>query len=138
GAAALGRRPRNYPLGIDEVPAQDALLQQRIGLLATRVFAAEAALEKQSATLDVVADARARGDDDAVEQALVRATVRTHEAQTVVIEAALEVTGTVFDALGASATAVDAGLDRHWRNARTLASHNPRVFKERVLGDYYV
>lgn len=138
GAAALHRRPRNYPLGIDEVPAQDALLQQRIGLLATRVFAAEAALEKQSATLDAVAEAHARRDDEAEKQALIQATVRTHEAQTVVIESALEVTGTVFDALGASATAVDAGLDRHWRNARTLASHNPRVFKERVLGDYYV
>jgi alkylation response protein AidB-like acyl-CoA dehydrogenase len=138
GARALGRRTRNYPLGTDEVPAQDALLQQRIGLLATRVFQAEAALEKQSATLDTVARAHLRGDEQAEQQALVTATVRTHEAQSVVIEAALEVTTTVFDALGASATAVSAGLDRHWRNARTLASHNPRVFKERVLGDYYV
>ncbi|MFJ1456739.1 acyl-CoA dehydrogenase family protein [Nocardia sp. N2S4-5] len=136
GAAALGKRTRNYPLGTNDVPAQDVLLQQRIGLLATRVFAADAALEKQSATLDAVALARFEGGDQ--DAALVEATVRTHEAQTVVIEAALEVTGTVFDALGASATAISAGLDRHWRNARTLASHNPRVFKERVLGDYYV
>ncbi|WP_280434720.1 acyl-CoA dehydrogenase family protein [Nocardia carnea] len=138
GAAALRRRPRNYPLGIDEVPARDPLLQQRIGVLAGRVFAAEAALEKQAATLDAVAEAHFRRDAEAEQQALVQATVRTHEAQTVVIEAALEVTATVFDALGASATAVGAGLDRHWRNARTLASHNPRVFKERVLGDYYI
>ncbi len=30
------------------------------------------------------------------------------------------------------------GLDRHWRNARTLSSHNPRIFKDRVVGDYAV
>ncbi|MGW0178091.1 acyl-CoA dehydrogenase family protein [Nocardia sp. NPDC003345] len=138
GTEALRRRTRNYPLGIDEVPARDALLQQRIGLLATRVFQAEAALEKQSATLDAVATAHLRGDEQAEKDALVEATVRTHEAQTVIVESALEVTAAVFDALGASATAVSAGLDRHWRNARTLSSHNPRIFKERVLGDYYV
>ncbi|MFC8529836.1 acyl-CoA dehydrogenase family protein [Nocardia sp. NPDC057227] len=136
GARALGARGRNYPLGTAEIPARDPLLQQRIGLLATRVFAAEAALEKQSATLDDVALAHFDGADE--REPLVTATVRTHEAQTVIVEAALEVTGGIFDALGASATAAPAGLDRHWRNARTLASHNPRVFKERVLGDHYV
>ena len=29
-------------------------------------------------------------------------------------------------------------LDRHWRNARTLASHNPRVYKARILGDWLI
>jgi alkylation response protein AidB-like acyl-CoA dehydrogenase len=138
GTAALRRRTRNYPLGVDQAPPQDPLLQQRIGFLATRVFQADAALEKQAATLDAVARAHALGDDETEKVALVQATVRTHEAQSVVVDSALEVTTTVFDALGASATAVPLALDRHWRNARTLASHNPRVFKERVLGDFYV
>lgn len=138
GSEALGRRTRNYPLGTHESPPQDPLLQQRIGHIATRVFQAEAALEKQSATLDSVARAHALRDDEQEKAALLKATVRTHEAQSVVVDSALEVTTTIFDALGASATAVPAALDRHWRNARTLSSHNPRVFKERILGDYYV
>jgi hypothetical protein len=29
-------------------------------------------------------------------------------------------------------------LDRHWRNARTLASHNPVIYKPRVIGDFLV
>ena len=33
---------------------------------------------------------------------------------------------------------VPAGLDRHWRNARTLASHNPRIYKHRIIGDFAV
>ncbi len=44
----------------------------------------------------------------------------------------------VFGALGASATSQETALDRHWRNARTLASHNPVAYKARILGDYLV
>jgi len=44
----------------------------------------------------------------------------------------------MFDALGASATFRSKALDRHWRNARALSYHNPRVYKERVVGDFAV
>jgi hypothetical protein len=26
-------------------------------------------------------------------------------------------------------------LHRHWRNARTIASHNPTIYKARAIGD---
>ncbi len=98
GSDGLRRRTRNYPLGVNEVPPQDPLLQQQIGRIATRLFQAEAALEKQSATLDVVAHAHARGDVEREKSALVDATVRTHEAQSVIIDSVLEITATIFDA----------------------------------------
>jgi len=44
----------------------------------------------------------------------------------------------LFDALGASAILRRAGLDRFWRDARALASHNPRIFKDRIVGDFAV
>ncbi|MFE3002766.1 hypothetical protein ACFXG4_48395 [Nocardia sp. NPDC059246] len=44
----------------------------------------------------------------------------------------------LFDALGSSAVDASAALDRHWRNARTIASHNPRVYKERIVGAWYL
>jgi len=44
----------------------------------------------------------------------------------------------LFDALGASATSRRHSLDRYWRNARTLASHNPRIYKDRIVGDFAV
>jgi alkylation response protein AidB-like acyl-CoA dehydrogenase len=50
----------------------------------------------------------------------------------------VEATTIVFDALGASGTYETLRLDRHWRNARTLASHNPRIYKERIIGDWLV
>ena len=54
------------------------------------------------------------------------------------IDLVLQAATIAFDALGASAVRRSAALDRHWRNARTLASHNPRIYKERIVGDYAV
>ncbi len=51
---------------------------------------------------------------------------------------ALRATTDIFNALSASATDVGLALDRHWRNARTAANHNPLIFKERILGDHVV
>jgi hypothetical protein len=31
-----------------------------------------------------------------------------------------------------------ASLHHHWRNARTISSHNPAIYKERVVGEYAV
>ena len=56
----------------------------------------------------------------------------------IVTDLILESTAIVFDALGASATLRPAGLDRYWRNARTISSHNPRIYKDRIVGDFAV
>jgi len=50
----------------------------------------------------------------------------------------LGATSDLFDTLGASGTSRAKALDRHWRNARTVASHNPRLFKSRVVGAHLV
>ena len=50
----------------------------------------------------------------------------------------MRATITIFDALGASDVSEELVLDRHWRNARTLASHNPRGHKARILGDWLI
>ena len=71
-------------------------------------------------------------------QPLIDADVAVTQAQLVIVSAALEATTTVFDALGASGVSEEVALDRHWRNARTLASHNPRVYKARILGDWLI
>ena len=46
--------------------------------------------------------------------------------------------GALFNALGASSTSTDKALDRHWRNARTVATHNPFIYKARIVGDWEV
>jgi alkylation response protein AidB-like acyl-CoA dehydrogenase len=55
-----------------------------------------------------------------------------------VSELVLRATTHLFDALGASATSTAKGLDRHWRNARTVSSHNPLVYKARIVGDWAI
>lgn len=72
------------------------------------------------------------------EQANVLAHVEVDQAVPVVTQLVLDASTQLFDALGASAALRPAGLDRYWRNARTIASHNPRVYRERQAGDYAV
>lgn len=138
GTAAIKARGRNYPAGLDPVPAKDAQLLQVIGQVSAHAFASGAALQAAARHLDLVAEAHARGDTELRGRQVLEAEVATAQAQLVVIEAALQATTTVFDALGASGVTESAALDRHWRNARTLASHNPRVYKARILGDWFV
>ena len=47
-------------------------------------------------------------------------------------------TSELFDASGASAVGRGKQLDRHWRNARTAASHNPLIYKQRIVGDWEI
>ncbi|WP_100013150.1 hypothetical protein [Lentibacillus sediminis] len=44
----------------------------------------------------------------------------------------------LFEVGGASATRQSANLDRHWRNIRTISSHNPTLYKARAIGDYHI
>jgi len=57
---------------------------------------------------------------------------------TVVTNLVLEATTLLFDALGASAARRTHGLDRLWRNARTISSHNPRIYHDRTVGNFAV
>lgn len=136
GSAALHERKRNYPQGLSTVPAEDPQLLQVIGEVSADVFAADAALARSAQTLDRIVAARLTGET--IRPHLVEAEVAVSQAQLVIIAAALRATTAIFDALGASAVSQERGLDRHWRNARTLASHNPRVYKARILGDWLI
>jgi alkylation response protein AidB-like acyl-CoA dehydrogenase len=139
GIAALRARKRNYRHALTPVPVEDPQLLAVLGRISALSFGAHAALGAASSRLDRVAAARIAGANPAaVSDLLIEASVATSQAQVVIIDAALEAATIVFDALGASGTYESLRLDRHWRNARTLASHNPRVYKERIIGDWLV
>ncbi|QCU79046.1 acyl-CoA dehydrogenase [Citricoccus sp. SGAir0253] len=71
-------------------------------------------------------------------EAMRRAALTVHRAHVMVPRLVLDTCTRIFDTLGASATSTDLQLDRHWRNARTLASHDPAVFMARMVGDWEV
>jgi len=138
GVEALRGRTRTYRHAASASITDDPQLLQVVGRLSALAYGARAALSASASTLDDVVAARLADDDTAVERLLVESNVAISRAQIVVIDQALEAATLVFDALGASGVSERLRLDRHWRNARTLASHNPRVYKERLLGDWSV
>jgi alkylation response protein AidB-like acyl-CoA dehydrogenase len=96
-----------------------------------------AALLGQTATgLEQANQLAAAGLD--ADDAYARSFVDVSAAQVTIIEAVLGAGAQIFNAGGASAIRETTGLDRHWRNARTLASHNPVIYKPRVIGDFIV
>jgi alkylation response protein AidB-like acyl-CoA dehydrogenase len=146
GVDALRARARGHHNGTVADPRQDPELLGVIGTVAARVYAADAAFVASLGPVDQAVDRhgelRSSGADPSADPvlraALERSWTAVAEAQTVVTDAVLDATTLVFDALGSSGTFRSLGLDRHWRNARTLASHNPRVHKRRMVGDLLV
>lgn len=138
GVTALKSRGRNYPQGLNQIPALDPQLLQVIGEISARVFSTEAALRRSAGSLDLIAAAHAAGDVALRDKRALAGELAVSQAQLTIIDGVLYAATHVFDALGASATSEDVALDRHWRNARTLASHNPVAYKARILGDYLV
>lgn len=137
-AGRVAARTRHYTNGAGPRSSQDPQVLQVVGRIRASAYAAGAIVLKAAEALQRAYDARLTGNEDAERAATGIADIEAAEAQTVVTDLILEATTLVFDALGASATRKDAALDRYWRNARTLSSHNPRIYKHRIIGDYAV
>ncbi|MHC2252661.1 alkylation response protein AidB-like acyl-CoA dehydrogenase [Bradyrhizobium embrapense] len=137
-AAELVRsRKRTFYYAPSEVPADDPLLQQTVGQIASGAFAAETVVLAAAEALDAATDAFDAGDAGAVDAAH-RAALLSAKAKIVADELAIRSGSLLFDVGGASATKKATNFDRHWRNARTLASHNPNTFKARSIGQYEI
>jgi alkylation response protein AidB-like acyl-CoA dehydrogenase len=123
-----------------ESAREDAQVLAVVGRVAALAYAAEAAVLRAAGPLDVVADPAIAGthDEDALAPLVHEATIVVYEAQVAVTELVLQATTLLYDALSSSALDTSTLLDRHWRNARTITSHNPRIYKERMVGDWHV
>ncbi|MFM0348183.1 acyl-CoA dehydrogenase family protein [Paraburkholderia sp. RL17-347-BIC-D] len=132
----LRTRKRNYQHGSAERPQDDPLLLEQIGYLSSYAYAAKAAVEAAVPALARVTDAFHADEDFG--SAGETASLAAANAKLTVDELALKAASLLLDVGGASATSEKLGLDRHWRNARTLSSHNPRVHKARGIGDHLV
>jgi SfnB family sulfur acquisition oxidoreductase len=108
----------------------DPHTMRRYGELATRVAAAEALLAAAAATLDEVT----RFPRDAREAA--RGSVAVAQAKAFGSAVAVEVASDLFALTGASAADERYDLSRHWRNARTHASHDPADWKYHHVGNF--
>ncbi|WP_326543405.1 acyl-CoA dehydrogenase family protein [Pseudorhodoferax sp.] len=136
-AQRVRERTRTYSHANSGRSAQDPQVLQVVGRVHAAAYGANAIVQQAARALERAWQAR-DGDAAALEQANVQAHVETDQAVPVVTQLVLDASTQLFDALGASATLRPAGLDRYWRNARTISSHNPRIYRERQAGDYAV
>ncbi|MCC4909178.1 hypothetical protein [Microbacterium sp. cx-59] len=137
-AAFVRSRTRGFSHGSAALPREDPLVQEVIGDLAAASFAADSALAAAANAIDA-SHAALRGEDpDAARSAVAAADRAATSAQLVILPAVLDAASRLFEVGGASALDVDRALDRHWRNARTLASHNPARYKARALGEHLI
>ena len=44
----------------------------------------------------------------------------------------------IFEVAGTRSALEPLNLDRHWRNAQTVATHNPIAFRARAIGDFWI
>lgn len=130
------KRPRTFYHSTAERAADDPLIQQTVGQIAANAFAAEAIVLCAADGLDDIITARAKGKDESA--ASLEASLRASKAKLVVDELTLRSTTLLFEVGGASTTKKAYNFDRHWRNARTLSSHNPASLKARAIGNYEI
>jgi alkylation response protein AidB-like acyl-CoA dehydrogenase len=135
-AALVRRRARSFSFAPAEKPVDDPILQQTVGEITSAAFAAEAAVLAAADALDRAVASRVDGvpDFDAAHDGALAAA----KAKVVVDELAIRAGSAIFDAGGATSTKAGANLDRHWRNARTLATHNPAAYKARSVGQHLI
>jgi alkylation response protein AidB-like acyl-CoA dehydrogenase len=135
--ALVQSRKRTFYFAPAEAPIDDPLLQQTVGQIASGAFAAETVVLAAAEALDIATDAFDVGDVGAAEAAH-RAALLSAKAKIVADEFAIRGGSLLFDVGGASATKKVTNFDRHWRNARTLSSHNPTTYRARSIGQYEI
>lgn len=128
----IGKRKRSFSHGNTTDLKQDPQLQQVVGELSSYAFAAESIVLTAARSIDT-----SRADYNNAE-ADHTAALNGSQVKVAIEKLALEAASLLFEVGSASATKQSANLDRHWRNIRTLASHNPTLYKSRLIGNYHI
>jgi alkylation response protein AidB-like acyl-CoA dehydrogenase len=134
--AHVHQRARGFAWAPAPVPADDPLLQREIGEIAAAAYASEATVLAAADALAIAFEAATAGTDPGRDLAH-EASLQAASAKVVVDALAQKSASQIFDVGGASVVRESHLLDRHWRNIRTLASHNPTSYKAQAIGAYY-
>ncbi|PPE71108.1 acyl-CoA dehydrogenase family protein [Caldimonas thermodepolymerans] len=118
-----------------ETAREDHFVQLVIGELGAASHAIDVLVADAARQLDRSAEAILRQAPDA-DDVVLQGALTTARTQLVVSRLALAAAERMFEAGGASATSRKHNFDRHWRNLRTIFSHNPLQHKARILGDH--
>ncbi|WP_034992469.1 acyl-CoA dehydrogenase family protein [Beijerinckia mobilis] len=131
----VAKRTRGFSHGSGTLPRYDPQVLQVVGRARAFAFAARAVTLEAANIAQRAYETSQSGNKTADDKANIDAELASAAAQVSAAEYALRATTEGFNALSASATDERLALDRHWRNVRTAASHNPLIYKEKILGD---
>ncbi|MBM7773499.1 alkylation response protein AidB-like acyl-CoA dehydrogenase [Actinokineospora baliensis] len=123
---------RAWPASGVEHATDDPHILAGYGSLLSRLEAADLLVD---AAARAFADAAARGDALSADER-GRTSIRVSHAKVVTSDLAVEITNRLFEFTGARATSAKHGIDRFWRNARTLTLHDPTVYKAAEVGKH--
>jgi alkylation response protein AidB-like acyl-CoA dehydrogenase len=125
-------RPRRRTFGFagEVPPADDPLVQVVVGEVSVAARTSRRLVLSVAAELDRALAAGAGVDE------LREVHLEVFRLQELVPRIVLDAATRLFEVGGASAVGVGLALDRHWRNVRTIASHNPVVQRTRAVGQW--
>ncbi|MFB9127412.1 acyl-CoA dehydrogenase [Paraburkholderia dipogonis] len=127
----LRSRGRNFYHGEAAHPADEPVLQTLLGRIRAYAASVEATVDRAVGALQGAWDSYGTSDEY---ETTLSATLSAAEAKVVIDDLAPQIASWLID-LGSGSVVSRAGaLDRHWRNIKVIASHNPRLYKERLLG----
>jgi alkylation response protein AidB-like acyl-CoA dehydrogenase len=113
----LRARGRNFYHGEAAHPADEPVLQSLLGRIRAYAASVEATADREYETT-------------------LAATLAASEAKVVIDDLAPQIASWLIDLGSGSVVSRVGALDRHWRNIKVIASHNPRLYKERLLGQH--
>lgn len=134
----VASRKRIYSHGNKVRIAQDPQIQQVVGKIAAQAYAAESITIRAAEAAQRAYESHFSGDAALEKSANIEAELESAKAQLIAADLVIGAASDLFNALGASAAAAEPLLDRHWRNVRTVASHNPLIYKARIVGDWLI
>jgi len=131
GVGVLRGRGRNFYHGTAERPSDEPALQALLGRMRAYAASVEATIDRAIAALQHAWDSYGTAQEY---DAVLASSLSAAEAKVVIDDLAPQIASWLIDLGSGSAVSRNAGLDRHWRNIKVIASHNPRVYKEALLG----
>ena len=132
------KRTRIFSHGNADLVRNDPQILQVIGKASAQAYSSQAITLKVAAALDQAYLSHFQRDEHLDYQANQAAELESAQGQVVISDLVLDLTSKLFNTLGASSSTTAKQLDRFWRNARVVSSHNPLIFKEKVIGDWLI
>jgi alkylation response protein AidB-like acyl-CoA dehydrogenase len=125
-------RPASH--SVADSAATDPFVLEAVGEISAAATSGEAIVLAAADAIDRLVDEGHQHDPGA----LAEVAVTVARAQLVAERLTISAAERLFYTGGASATARALNLDRHWRNARSIAGHSPLAYKAYAAGNYAV